>query len=333
MNDKILVFYLTASNRYFIFDKFIDEINKCSTSTVSKLHMLIVNSSSDMTYYNNKLSSYNIDFSCAHVPCPQNNYLPKVRYAISYALTNNYKYIFKCDNDFIIPAYTFDYIIDNIQLLDKEYLTLSPNISTGMPSVEYFVDEAFDKEEQKKIRNEFNKCKFNLQPGIFDYRCLYTEGDWNYIEYFDKLKKLPTLYRGAHPVRYGFGNDLINNLIIKHKKRIFEKKECSVIVGDSSYFANMGFFISTHHYHRLMNIEKLTINGCDDIPLNRYGWNYNLKHGIISHGYAIHIAYGWRWCINNTQTGDNYINIDCPTNSLIEYEEDFINRLYNEPIA
>jgi hypothetical protein len=329
MSDKTLIFYLTACDRYFIFDKFIDEINKCSVDTIDKLHLLIVNSSPDMTYYESKLTKQKIQYTCVHVPCPQNNYLPKVKYAINFGLTNNFKYTFKCDNDFIITHYTMDYIIQNISLLDSKYLTLSPNISTGMPSVEYFIDEAFTKDESEQIRDEFKKCKFNLQPGVFDYRGLHQPGGkWDYKQFFNQLTNLPTWYKGAHPVRYGFGNDMINDLIIKHKTDIFQKKDCSVIEGDISYFANMGFFINTQIYHKLINVEKLTINGCDDIPLNRYGWKHNLKHGIISHGYAIHIAYGWRWCLNNTQSGHQYVDIDCPTKTLIEYEEQFINKLY-----
>lgn len=328
--DKTLVFFLTANDRHFIFDKFIDEINKCEKETVDKLFFLIVNSSNDMTYYNDKLSKYHLKFECVHVPCPQSNYLPKVQYAINYASVKNYKYIFKCDNDIIIPAYTLDYIMQHMSLLDTTYLTLSPNISTGLPSVEYFIDEAFSPDEASAIRSEFNKCAFNNQPGVFDYRMLtHIKDKWDYNAFFNKLRHLPTFFKGTHPVRHGFGNDLINDLIIKYKDAIFEKKNCSIIDDDPPYFANMCFFISTCVYNNLMNREQLIVTGCDDIPLNRYAWKYNLKHGIISHGYAIHIAYGWRWSINNTKIGDDYVNINCPTNTLIEYEQLFLNRLYS----
>lgn len=327
--EKILVFFLTANDRYFIFDKFIDEINNCTAETRNKLFFLIVNSSNDMTYYNNQLIKHSFNFNCVHVACPQSNYLPKVDYAIKYAKMNGFKYIFKCDNDVIIPAYTLDYIISNISLLDTKYLTLSPNISTGLPSVEYFIDEAFSHDEALSIRSEFNKCKFNNQPGVFDYNILNNNDEmWDYNKFFNKLKNLNTYYKGTHPIRHGFGNDLLNNLIIKYKKQIFENKLCSIIEDDPPYFANMCFFINTARYDDLINNERLIINGCDDIPLNRYAWKYNLKHGIISHGYAIHIAYGWRWCINDTKSGNDYVNIDRPTNSLIEYEQLFIDKLY-----
>jgi len=328
--EKTLVFFLTANDRYFIFDKFIDELNNCTSETRDNLFLLIVNSSNNMTYYNDKLIKYGFNFKCAHVACPQSNYLPKVDYAIHYAKVNGFKYIFKCDNDVIIPAYTLDYIMSNISLLDTKYLTLSPNVSTGLPSVEYFIDEAFSHDEALTIRSEFNKCKFNNQPGVFDYNILNNNDEtWDYKKFFNILKNINTYYKGTHPIRHGFGNDLLNDLIIKYKKQIFEKKTCSIIDDDPPYFANMCFFISTKTYDDLINNERLIINGCDDIPLNRYAWKYNLKHGVISYGYAIHIAYGWRWCINNTKTGDDYVNIDQPTNSLIEYERLFIDKLYS----
>ena len=322
----ILIFYLTANDRYFYFEYFLKEINK--SKHVDRLQLLILNSSDDMKYYNETLLNSNISYDCVHVYCPKSNYLPKVRYAIDYALNNNYKYIFKCDNDVVIPTYTIDYIVENIKELDNNYLTLSPTVSTGMPTVEYFIDEAFTKEECKLIREEFNKCIFNNQPGVFDYRFLnniMNDNEWDYNKFFNTINKMNTWFKGVHPIRYGFGNDLINELIIKYKHKIFENKDCKIVKDNSNYLANMCFFISTTNYNNLINIEDFTINGCDDVQLFRYSEKYNIKHGIISNGFAIHIAYGWRWDLNNTKQYPDYVNINCPTNSLLEYELNFMN--------
>jgi hypothetical protein len=224
-----------------------------------------------------------------------------------------------------------EYIIENINQLDTNYLTICPTISTGIPTVEYFIDEVFTKDECELVRKEFNKCIFNNQPGIYDYRFLNDEmndSEWDYKKFFNIINKMNTWYKGVHPIRHGFGNDLINELIIKYKNKIFENKECAINKDDSYYLANMCFFISTANYNNLINIENFTVNGCDDVQLFRYSQKYNLKHGIVSNGFAIHIAYGWRWDLNNTKQYPDYVNIDCPTNTILEYEINFMKKLY-----
>lgn len=327
--SDILIFYLTANDRFFYFDKFIEEIFKCKN--INKLHLLIVNSTNNMTYYTNLLINKQLSFECVEVKCPKSNYLPKVRFAIDYAIKNNYKYIFKCDNDMIIPAYTIDYITENISQLDNNYLTLSPTVSTGMPTVEYFINEVFTKEECKLIRSEFSKCMFNNQPGIFDYRFLNNlqSKEWDYTNFFKIINGMNTWYKGVHPIRYGFGNDLLNQLLIKYKHKIFENKICNINADNSHYIANMCFFINTNNYNNLINVENLTVNGCDDVQLFRYSQKYNIKHGIVSNGFAIHVAYGWRWDLNDTKQYPDYVNINCPTKSLLDYETLFFNELYN----
>ena len=88
----------------------------------------------------------------------------------------------------------------------------------------------------------------------------------------------------------------------------------------------MCFLISTYNYNKLINIDNLIIDGCDEVPLNRYSWNNNIKHLIINNGYAIHITYNWRWFLNNKDGGSN---IDKPTEDILTYEERFINMLYS----
>jgi hypothetical protein len=343
---KLLLFYLTNNDRFFVFEKFMNELQKCQYK--DNIDLLIVSSESNFDQYQQYLQHKYNNVSYAYIPCPKSDYLPKVRYAIEYAKKNHYKYIMKCDNDIIIPVYTFNYLYESLPLLDSN-LTLSPTLSTGIPSVEYFIEQLFTKEEQYAIREQFNKCEFFEQGGIFDYRFLnqytiHNNESWNYHNYFDNQRNImnsyPILdsttgrtingyhpaYRGIHPIRHGWGNDLINDYIVQHRNDFFKEKECSIIYDDSPYLCNMCFIISTENYDKLLNIEQLTIDGCDEVPLNRYAWKYNLKHLIVNNGLAIHIAYNWRWFLNKV---DGYSNIDKPIISLLEYENNFINALYS----
>jgi hypothetical protein len=304
----------------------------------------------DSSEYEKLLSSTFIEYNCVTVHCPKENYLPKVRYTIEYAKNNNFKYIMKCDNDVIIPTYTLNYMLDNLHILD-ENLTLSPTLSTGIPSVEYFIDSFLSADEATSVRNEFKKCVFFEQPSIFDYRQLNSfmsymnETDtWDYTSYFKTLKRISDniinnditgrtisgynkYYMGIHPIRHGFGNQQINDLIIKHKDLFFKTKECSILSKPFPYLCDMCFLINTYHYDKLINIDNLIIDGCDEVPLNRYAWNNNLRHLIINNGYAIHITYNWRWFLNNKDGGSN---IDKPMETILEFEEKFIQELYLE---
>ena len=341
--NKLLLFYLTNNDRFFVFEKFINELKQCKYKEY--IHLLIVSSDSNFDYYQSLTDRYH-NIKYVHIPCPNNNYLPKVQHAISYAKQNDYKYIMKCDNDIIIPTYTFNYLYESLPLLDTN-LTLSPILSTGIPSVEYFIDSLCTKEEQDTIRREFKKCEFFEQGGIFDYRFLnkytiHNDKLWNYQEYFDGMKSVMATYqtnhngrthnnyhpayKGIHPIRHGWGNQLINDYIIQHRDTFFKEKECSIIYDDKPYLCNMCFIISTVNYDKLLNIENLTIDGCDEVPLNRYSWKYNLPHLIVKNGLSIHITYNWRWFLN---TKDGGSNIDKPTMSLLEFENDFITRLYS----
>jgi len=87
----------------------------------------------------------------------------------------------------------------------------------------------------------------------------------------------------------------------------------------------MCFIISTTNYDKLLNIENLVIDGCDEVPLNRYSWKHKLPHLIVNNGLAIHITYNWRWFLNKLDGGSN---IDKPENSLLDYEHEFIIKLY-----
>ena len=345
--NNLLIFYLTSNDRPFVFDKFVTHLNKSKHKNNFKL--LIVNSSSDHDFYQNCLSNASINYEIVTVNCPQSNYLPKVRFAIQYAKNNNYKFILKYDSDVLIPTYTFDYMLEKTtELENTNYLTIGPSITTGIPTVEIFIDDFFNKNESKQLRNEFKKCVFNIQPGIMDYQPLnqhtIKSEEWNYENYYNGLNTYmdsfqdigngrttngySKFYRGIHPIRHGFGNDLLNEMVLKYKEKFFSEKQCYLMEDNlCKQLVAMCFIITTENYDKIINRENLTIDGCDEVPINRYGWINNFKHLIVRNGFAIHITYNWRWHLNNIDGGSN---IEKPKVSLLEYEKNFIKQLYDE---
>lgn len=345
--NKLLIFYLTSNDRPFVFDKFIFELNKSKYKNNFKL--LIVNSSNDHIFYQNCLNNTSINHEIVTVSCPQSNYLPKVRFAIQYAKNNDYEYILKYDSDVLMPTYTFDYVLEKTtELKNVNNLTIGPLMTTGIPTVELFINDFLNQIDSKQIRDEFKKCVFNVQPGIMDYQPLnkYSIGteEWNYENYYNGLNSYmdsfqdfgngrtingySKFYRGIHPIRHGFGNDLLNNMILKQKEKFFSEKKCYLMEDNlCKQLVAMCFVITTDNYDKIINRENLLIDGCDEIPINRYGWMNNAKHLIVRNGFAIHITYNWRWFLNEIDGGSN---IEKPKLSLLEYEKNFIKQLYDE---
>lgn len=341
LSDKLLILYITNNDRLFVFDRFIYEVKNAYCK--DDIHLLIVNTTNDDSY-SSRMAGIGIAFTIASVPCPQSDYLPKIRYGIDFAKKHGFKYMMKCDNDIIIPGYTLDFMFANRSTLDTG-LTLSPSLSTGIPAVEYFIDSLFTPEDAERIRREFKQCEFHDQKGIFDYRplnaCTIGAEKWNPITYFKTLRHISDsmvvnslgrdrngyskFYRGIHPVRHGFGNALINELILKNRDKLFSHKQCYIVEEENTYLCDMCFMISTFNYDKLINVENLTIDGCDEVPLNRYSWTTGMKHRILLNGYAIHITYNWRWFLNNVDGGSN---IEKPTESITAFEEAFVHRLY-----
>jgi hypothetical protein len=339
-NKELLIFYLTANDRNFIFEKFIKELS--NVGKLNSIKLLISSSTNDISYYNNYLSNFDIDYHIEVVPCPSHDYIPKVKHAIKYAKDNNIPYIMKCDNDVILPTYTFDFILEDLKKLDDvDNLTISPTITTGIPSVEYFIEDFLSLDENVLVKKEFNKCEFFKQPGIMDYRFLNNISDtWSGEIFFKTLKdeidkmedtgngRTPDgyckFYKGIHPIRHGFGNEIINNYIIKNRDDFFKIKSCYLFVDKNPYLCDMCFFINTNNYDILINNEDLLIDGCDEVPLNRYRDNKSLNNLIVRGGYAIHITYNWRWHLNEKDGGSN---ITKPEISLVEFEKKFISQL------
>ena len=150
---KLTIFYLTDNARHYTFNHFVNLLKssykKCEWS------LLILTHSNDQAFYINELEGTNITFDIFNVPC-HNNYMVKVKLAIEYAEKNNTPYLMKCDNDIFFTSQTLDYMIDNLSILDdSRYLTLGPTLSSGIPGIEYFIEQYLSEDERGVLENKF----------------------------------------------------------------------------------------------------------------------------------------------------------------------------------
>src|SRR3989338_5570813 len=228
---KLLICYLTDFNRHFTFKHYINLLSRSIKK--NDWTIMILTHTHDNDFYIDILKNSGINFETINVS-PDNNYLKKVNYAVSYASANNIPYIMKCDNDIFLKGETLDYMIDNLHLLDtKQYITLSPVLSSGIPSVEYFKDQFLDENAKNELDALFLKSIFYDRDGAsYTFLNKYTlESDkWNRDDFFEGVSKMSHYYKGIHPIRINYDAlTFLNKYIIGNKEKFMENKNMNII--------------------------------------------------------------------------------------------------------
>jgi hypothetical protein len=309
---KLVLFYLTSNSRHYTFPDFIKLLNESKKKDLWEL--LILTHSGDQQFYLNELANKSIKTTIINVP-PHNNYMTKVKVAIDFAEKNNSPYLMKCDNDIFLNSQTLDYMIDNLSILDgKEYLTLGPTLSSGIPGVEYFMKQYLSNSEQDELKKLFIKSQFyNRDGAIYTELNNHTIGSesWDKDDFFDSVKLMNHHYKGVHPIRINYeAIDYLNKCILNNKEKFFTTQPTSLILNDSSpYLCDSIFCVRTDTYKKIINDSSLFVDDYDEVPLNKYAWKESMKHVFVENGFAIHILYNWY-------------------NNLSQYEMEFTNNLF-----
>jgi hypothetical protein len=309
---KLAIIYLTSNSRHYTFPNFVNLLKKSLKKDIWTL--LVLTHSNDCEYYNNELNNSSIDYKVFNV-MPHNNYMIKVRLAVQYAEDNNIPYLMKCDNDIYIGANTLDYIIDNLSILDnKKHLTIGPVLSSGIPTVEYFMEQFLSDDERYKLNEYFLSSHFYNRDGVvYTHLNKHTMGSkvWNKNNFFNDVKHIDNDYKGVHPIRINYeAIDYLNICILNNKDKFFKSQPTSLILNDSSpYLCDSVFCILTDTYKKIINDSTLFVDDYDEVPLNKYAWKESMNHVFVENGFAIHMLYNW------------YDN-------LSEYEINFTNCLF-----
>ena len=310
---KLTIFYLTSDSRHYTFNYFVNLLK--SSERKNEWSLLILTHSNDEDFYANVLNGTGITFNTLNVPS-HDNYMTKVNCAIEYAENNNTPYLMKCDNDIFITSQTLDYMIDNLSILDNSsHLTLGPTLSSGIPGVEYFIEQYLSLEEKGILENKFLESHFYNRDGA-TYEGLNSyiidSSKWNKNEFFDLVKSISHHYKGIHPIRINYDAiHYLNRCILENKDKFFKTIPTSLILNDTSpYLCDSIFCIRTDVYKKIIYDSSLFVDAYDEVPLNKYAWNNSMNHVFVENGFGIHILYNW------------YSN-------LSEYENNFCKQLFN----
>lgn len=311
---KLLLFYLTDDKRHYTFPHFVELISKSALKAEWKL--MVLTHCNNTEFYRSFLKDKSIQYDVINVPL-HGNYLTKVRMAANYAETNDIPYVMKCDNDVFLHSATLDYIIENLGILEEkgnEFLTLGPILSSGVPSVELFVERFLSEDQKGALEKMYlDTLMYDRDGATYTHLNKHTldASVWNSEAFFKDVKNMDHHYKGVHPVRFNCeANQYLNDCILDKKKGFFEQKPSGLIFDRTSpYLCDTLFCIKTGIYKKIVNDESLIVDSFDEVPLNKYAWKNGLGHIFVNNSYAIHITYNWN-------------------DGIMEYERDFCVDLF-----
>ena len=301
---KILIGMLNDGRRYNHFKYFTKYLEK---SKYKDNYQIIVLSQ----IYNSEFikTSLNLDFIQT-----ANDYMDKISTFIKYAKDNNYTYCFKVDNDILLPTHIFDFIYENINILDnKENGILLPNLTTSLPGFYYFLEDFGNELIKENLESMFKNFKYtNEWESINDS----LPNEWtleNYNTFIQNIKEpYGGNYKAIHPIRfYGDSTKEFNKYVLEKKESFFNKLKDCYIYNDKlkTYFMPQAFLIHIDLFEKVLD-TSLAFDCYDEVTLNRIMKNENKNILYIRNCFGIHI----------THNGF--------TPNFLDYEEEFLHMFF-----
>jgi len=218
------------------------------------------------------------------------SYMEKIRLSID----TDCKYSCSIDDDILLNNHIWDYLIENVNLLDDEQnLILSPVVSNGIPTCDYFLEDFCTDDELSDIQNIFKNTKTDNKWGV-DYSSLnrYYGKYWDYNEYYNDVSKLNHFYKGIHPVRISVdAHKKILDIILDNVEKMLEEREYRIQISKFPYICNSFYFIKTDVWKRIINDGSLFRDSFDEVPLNLYKQKHNLNFLFVRNAFCLHMAY------------------------------------------
>ena len=239
-------------------------------------------------------------------------YMDKIHTFVNYAKKNNYTYCFKVDNDILLPTYLFDYIYENINILDNsDNGILLPTLTTSLPSFYYFLEDFGNSEIKDKLNSVFKSFTYSNEWSALNNSL---PNEWtleNYNTFIQNIKEpYGGNYKAIHPIRfYGDSTKLFNTFILENKDSFFNKQKDCYIFKDNlhTYFMPQAFLIHIDLFEKVLD-PNLAFDCYDEVTLNRLMKDKNIL--FIRNCFGIHISH------------NGFIS------NFLEYEEEFLVKFF-----
>lgn len=301
----------------------LSQLANISDNNKSKIELFIYHDQSEESIWEQqaqKLVTSGIATTLAIMP--DNNYMTK----LGVALQTEHKYSCKWDNDVFINKDIWNYLIENVEVVDDPKVSLlAPTLSNGMPTVELFIKDFLSEEEKNIVGNIF--INDNIVKDIFG--CNYNDiinyisslDSWDGDRYWKVMDMhnptldrphLPWYYsiaKGVHPARFSYDyNMFIFNHAVKNIDKVLNSTNLYMEQYITPYFCNNIFLTSTEYWK---NSQELFFDNWDEGQLTMLANKQNKSPTYVRNCYGIHMAYG------------------C-TKGQIEIEKNYIDNLFNK---
>ena len=294
MAPKLCIMYLTDMLRPFAFPHFVKHLSQ--SKYLSEIFVLVLTHNNDAVHYDNYLRGTNIPYTIIQVEHDK-NYLRKLNFTLEFTFKHEIPYIMKHDNDIVMSSHVYDYIFENLQVLDdQKNIVLTPTLTSGIPTCDIFMKDFLNNEQCSSLSRLF----LNYQHGPL-WGTDYTElnqhttdaSSWNAEAYYKSVGQRTHHYKGIHPVRMEKDAILqLNEYVLENKEKIFSKQDYFLDYDSTSpYFCNSVFCIKKEVYATLLSKFDLYVDNYDEVPLNRWRDMFGLNLVIIRKGVAIHPIY------------------------------------------
>lgn len=249
-----------------------------------------------------ELTQLGVDISIS--PLLTDNYMARTRDA----LNTESQYSCRLDDDIFMSSHVWDFLLSNIHKLEDQSVgAITPILTAGIPTVDYFILDFLDNTAITEIYKIFKQDNILRSCWGIDYSNLYNNieamPNWNPDVFYAELANHSTPFKGVHPIRFSDNASIfISQYVVDNFDRFMSKHKY--------HMDPMKGVHNTHPFVFRTDTWKQSLeqmyDDFDELSLNVYMLTRNMTTYIIRNGYAIHMAYG---CIPSQQyIEDAYYN-------------------------
>lgn len=246
-------------------------------------------------------------------PCKTYNYMERTMQASK----TDCVYSCRLDDDLFMSSHVWEFMLFNLHILENENLLyFTPEFTTGIPTVDFFIDDFFDSHKRDDIHRIFIEDNIPTSPWYnvdFSHvkNKVSTLSHWDTDAYYDELSLNATVFKGLHPIRFSDRANLLmcEEVINNFDKFMTKQDHSSMRIVKNLHFTHFLFF-KTETWTRALEIRY---DDFDEISFNQYGLRNSGHFAIPKNSFAIHTAHGY---VNNQNLIEE-LYTDCITKNAI----------------